>query len=336
MTLFWIILGFICGGLLIYVCLRPRLNAALELDQETAQRNAKIHADNQELDKVNKSLQEKQYILNGKINDLNHHIDNLNTQREMTLGAIRDLETQAKEAGELLKAEALQTASIALDEAATKLGMEYQQQAEEYQEEYLEVLREAAESYHQQLLEKKETLSSLESQLALLKSIVDAAVEEKKRAAAEQEQQDFYRLVLSEEDLQEIEKLREVLPYLRDKEPLNKVIYKVYYEKPYTDLIGRVLGQGIKTGIYKITNLLDGKCYVGQAANVSERWRQHIKRGVGAEAPTRNKLYPAMLSIGVENFTFELIEECSRTDLDSREDYWQEYFQAKEYGYSIK
>jgi hypothetical protein len=42
---------------------------------------------------------------------------------------------------------------------------------------------------------------------------------------------------------------------LRDKEALNKVIWKVYYEKPYTDMIGRVLGQGVKTGIYKITNM---------------------------------------------------------------------------------
>ena len=77
-------------------------------------------------------------------------------------------------------------------------------------------------------------------------------------------------------------------------------------------------------------------CYVGQAANIAERWRQHIKRGIGAEEPTRNKLYPAMLASGVENFTFEIIEECDRELLNSREDYWQEYFKAKEYGYSIK
>jgi len=43
---------------------------------------------------------------------------------------------------------------------------------------------------------------------------------------------------------------------------------------------------------------------------VADRWRQHIKRGIGAEPPTRNKLYPAMLAFGVENFTFELLEEC--------------------------
>ena len=77
-------------------------------------------------------------------------------------------------------------------------------------------------------------------------------------------------------------------------------------------------------------------CYVGQAVDLAARWKQHIKRGIGAEPPTRNKLYPAMLSIGVENFSFEIIEECSREELDAREDYWQEYFKAKEFGYSIK
>lgn len=130
--------------------------------------------------------------------------------------------------------------------------------------------------------------------------------------------------------------MREVIPYLRDSEPLNKVIWKVYYEKPYTDLVGRVIGSGLHTGIYKITNIENNMCYVGQAANIADRWKQHIKRGVGAETATRNKLYPAMLSIGVENFTFEIIEECDRTLLNEREDYWQEYFKAKEFGYSIK
>jgi hypothetical protein len=55
-------------------------------------------------------------------------------------------------------------------------------------------------------------------------------------------------------DIEEIKKLKSIIPYLRDSEPLNKVIWKVYYEKPYTDLIGRVVGSKVKSGIYKITN----------------------------------------------------------------------------------
>ena len=77
-------------------------------------------------------------------------------------------------------------------------------------------------------------------------------------------------------------------------------------------------------------------CYVGQAVNIADRWKQHIKRGIGADTPTRNKLYPAMLENGVENFSFEVIEECPREKLSEREDYWQDFFKAKEFGYSIK
>lgn len=137
-------------------------------------------------------------------------------------------------------------------------------------------------------------------------------------------------------DIDEIKVLRSIMPQLRDKVILNKLIYKTYYEKPYNELIGRTLGSSTKTGIYKITCLLDGKCYIGQAVGVQERWRQHIKRGLGAEAATKNKLYPAMYEIGPENFTFELIEECSQAELNEREDYYQEFYHAIDYGYSIK
>lgn len=151
-----------------------------------------------------------------------------------------------------------------------------------------------------------------------------------------EEQENFYRLQLSKDDLNEILKLREIAPFLRNQEPLNKVIWKVYYEKAYTDLIGRVLGKGIKTGIYKITNTQNQMCYVGKSNNIADRWKQHIKQGIGAMPQTKNKLYPAMLEIGVENFTFEIVEECDLAQLDEREKYWTDFFKAQEFGYSIR
>ena len=157
---------------------------------------------------------------------------------------------------------------------------------------------------------------------AQLRSTVNAAVEAAKRAEELKTQKDFYRICLSEKDVEEIKALRSIVPYLRDQEPLNKVIWKVYYEKPTTDLIGRVVGDGIKSGIYKITNIDNQMCYVGQCVSFSDRWKQHIKRGLGADTPTRNKLYPAMMAIGPENFTFEIIEECPKDKLDEREMYW--------------
>ncbi len=230
----------------------------------------------------------------------------------------------------------IELAQERLDRALEKISLKYQEDEEACKQEYLVALQEFAEDFKENTDKWKAEFVTLQLELRDLRSKVDCAVEAAKREEAKKTEKDFYRLVLSDSDLQEIKYLRQVEPFLKDKEALNKVIWKVYYEKPFTDMIGRVVGNGVRTGIYKITNLENQMCYVGQAVNIADRWRQHVKRGIGAEAPTRNKLYPAMLAVGIHNFTFEIIEECSRTQLNEREDYWQDYFKAKEFGYSIK
>lgn len=168
-----------------------------------------------------------------------------------------------------------------------------------------------------------------------LKSKEHAAVEARKRKMEEIDSINYYRIQIPEEDIKEVNKLREIIPQLRDPDALNKVIYKIYYEHPVNDLIGRVV-KNQTCGIYKITNTKNGMCYVGQTTNFANRWKQHIRRGVGAEPMTHNKLYPAMMKEGIENFTFEVIENCSSNQLNEREMYWQDFFKAKEFGYSIR
>ena len=230
----------------------------------------------------------------------------------------------------------MELAQEQLDRALEEAALKYQQDEESYREQYLAAIEESALQFAENLKLFSEQSEQAAAELAQIKNAVDVAVAAAKRDEEKRQEKNFYRLVLPDSDLNEIAQLRAVEPFLRDKEALNKVIWKVYYEKPYTDLIGRVVGQGIKTGIYKITNIDNQMCYVGQAVDIASRWKQHIKRGIGAEAPTRNKLYPAMISIGVENFTFEILEECDRACLDMQEDYWQEFYHAKDFGYSIK
>jgi hypothetical protein len=143
---------------------------------------------------------------------------------------------------------------------------------------------------------------------------------------------------MGQNTLNDIRRLEEIVPSISPEagEAIAKVIWKVYYEKPYTDLVGRVIGSGRHTGIYQITNINTQMCYIGQAVDIADRWRQHIKRALNAEPRTQNKLYPAMYKEGIENFTFEIIEECEQSKLNEREDYWQDFYKAKEYGYSIK
>lgn len=223
-----------------------------------------------------------------------------------------------------------------LSEKMSELGQNYVEAKESAKKEYLELLEELQKTYGEEREKILELTRLLIEELNQEKTLVDTAIAARKREEEEAEARNFYRLKIPSFDLEDIEKLNEVALLLNTPEALYKTIWKVYYEKPYTDLVGRVLGDRPITGIYKITNIKDGKSYVGQSANVQERWKQHIKRGCRAESPTRNKLYPAMIEEGVHNFYFELLEECPREQLDSKEDYWQNFFQTTTYGYSIK
>lgn len=207
---------------------------------------------------------------------------------------------------------------------------------EEQQAILLEAQQEFAEQFAATNQQKLAAARQLTEQVIQLKSTVASAVEIAKHKMEEESAAEFYKLQLPQESLDDIEALRSIESLLHNSEAINKVIWKMYYEKPYTDLIGRVGLTSAVCGIYKITNIENQMTYVGQAVNIADRWKQHIKRGIGADAPTQNKLYPAMKKFGPENFTFEIIEKCSRDKLNEREDYWQEFYKAKEFGYSIK
>lgn len=324
-----LILGFGLGVIILGLRVRPKLNAIEQINEKTRQENIELECKHQELLRDIKDANENFIYLNGKITILNQ-------QKNDVQHSIDDLKLQAETASKIIYDQAMETMQLQLEQSAEREREKFEKAKEEYLNEYQSMLSTGVEEYNTAIANLQYEKVRLENSIADARSIADAAIAANKRAYEIQQQNDFYKLNLTENDLSEIEKLKDIIPYLRDPEALNKVIWKIYYEKPYTDLIGRVVGTGVKTGIYKITNTTNQMCYVGQAVNVADRWKQHIKRGMGAETPTKNKLYPAMLKDGVENFTFELIEECDRSLLNDREDYWQEYFKAKEFGYSIK
>lgn len=316
------VMGLIVGGLIVFLLAHKSLKQHNILNQEIAEQNKQLEIENGKLITIKNAHQESIALLKKNQQDCENYLETL--------------KLQAQTAADTFYNDKMNLANEKINSSLEKLRINYENAEKEYQEHYFNVLKDFVFAFQDTTKKQKEELEIAKTVLLDLQSKVDAAVEANKRAELERTQKDFYKLILSDNDIKEISHLRSVIPYLRNAETLNKVIWKAYYEKPYTDLVGRVVGSKIKTGIYKITNLENGMCYVGQAANIADRWRQHIKRGIGAEIPTRNKLYPAMLAIGVENFSFEVIEECSREQLNGREDYWQEFFKAKEFGYSIK
>lgn len=88
-------------------------------------------------------------------------------------------------------------------------------------------------------------------------------------------------------------------------------------------------------GIYKITNLINGKVYIGQSCQIQKRWSIHKWNAKNNE--NQAHLYLAMRKYGIENFSFEVIEYCSRDSLNDREIYWIQYYNStnSKKGYNI-
>ena len=86
--------------------------------------------------------------------------------------------------------------------------------------------------------------------------------------------------------------------------------------------------------IYKITNRVNNKVYIGQTRfTIEHRFKQHIKN-YNIEH-RKQALYLAFDKYGIENFVVEQVEECPIEKLDEREIYWIAYYDSFKNGYNL-
>ena len=86
--------------------------------------------------------------------------------------------------------------------------------------------------------------------------------------------------------------------------------------------------------IYKITNSINGKIYIGKTLRtVEERFREHCQDSKNCRREHR-PLYSAMRKYGVENFSVEEVEQCEDSEAEEREIYWIDFYGSYGKGYN--
>lgn len=83
-------------------------------------------------------------------------------------------------------------------------------------------------------------------------------------------------------------------------------------------------------GIYKITNKINNKVYIGQSKNIEQRWKEHIRHSKDEYNKNKPYIHRAINKYGKDNFTFEVIEECRFEDLDEKERYYIAKYKSNE------
>lgn len=220
------------------------------------------------------------------------------------------------------------------DNKVKTLEVQLQQKKNEIDEEYTIFLKNLGNSYE---LTQEETLKLIEEnkkELDKWKNTRAATLEAQRREQEIELQSDFYRVHITESERITINLINELKPRLPEPRVLSMLVWQTFYQKKMKDLCTKILGTKTKSGIYKITNLKTGMCYIGQTVNADTRWKDHAKCGLGIDTPVGNKLYQAMLKDGLDSFTFEFLEEVPAATLNEKEKFYIDLYDSCNFGYN--
>lgn len=331
----YFLFGALIGVIACFIGLGPKLRKTEQEDKRIIQENelqAKELSKTQEalrcvrdeLDNTRSTLAaEKTTVANlhAQVQSEIQEVDKLRQEKDNLNETINFMNEKAREVKDNIQ--------VSLDNDLEKIRADYEEAWLAAEQEYGNNMRTLSEEMGYLIAGKQTDLDAINTQINQAKQIMSAINEERERAEADSS---LYMLSITVDDLTEINALREVAKTFRDATPVNKLIWTLYYQKPYKNLVLALLGDRKVCGIYAITDTIVDKKYIGQSVDVATRWSDHIKRGLGADKGPDTKLYTAMKQDGVEKFKFELLEEVPRDKLNERERFWIEYFNTTKIG----
>jgi hypothetical protein len=275
------------------------------LNTDIANENYILNLQNQSLKEKEQEIERSIKIKIQELNDLSHSIEN-------------DFENKKS------------LSNKAFENYCDILNNSYEEKEREYQQS-LSLLKSSYEKYQLNLLQK---IDKTNEELALIKTTYAATIQAQIKEKEIKEQREFYMLCPKVAEINDIQKLEKIKSELHNPRVLSMLIWTTFFQKPMTALCNNVLGTSVITGIYKITNQNNNMCYIGQATDIAARWKTHAKCGLDIDAPIGNQLYKAMKEEGIWNFSWELLEKCSRNELDEKERFYIELYQSKDFGYN--
>lgn len=143
-----------------------------------------------------------------------------------------------------------------------------------------------------------------------------------------------YMLHFEDKDMEDINYLLAAAEKVRKPDVFYKFIWQEYVQKPTNEMLNHILPDKDCSGIYRITNVKTKASYIGRSTCVHKRIGDHIKSAIGITTIADQSIHRAMRKEGLNNFKFELLEECPREKLGEREKFYIEYFATQKWGYN--
>ena len=294
-------------------------NNLVEINKETIKKNSEYEHEKHQLMLDTVAAQ-------ANIDSLNAIKNNLEKEQKEELNKLNLVKEQVQE----IQRNSENTAKESFSRYVDVLEKDFERVEKEYDESILKLKN----SYTLLQTQISAEIEAHKQELNAIKETKAATLAAQLKEQEIKEKLDFYCLKPKKTDLNDIQVLETIKPRLTNPRILSMLIWSTYFQKDMTALCNNILGTKTIIGIYKITNQKNSKCYIGQSVDVSKRWKDHAKCGLGIDTPQGNKLYKEMQEIGIWNFSWELLEECPREQLNEKERYYIELYQSKDYGYN--
>ena len=189
------------------------------------------------------------------------------------------------------------------------------------EEKYKKLEEDAQQEFRTKQKSYSDELSYLRKELEDFRSRREAVNEAIRRERELSEKEDFYKIQLTQSDIEDIKLLDSMKDRLCHKEIFPKVIWESIARRPVSEMIKRVVGQKVG-GIYKITYIPTGEAYIGRTVNFKDRWQAHIQTALGMEKVASSTLHTHMARNGIWNYNFEILEEVPKDKQSEREKFY--------------
>ena len=304
-----------------YFIRRKRINEAIkridELNAEVEKRRNEVEIAQKAFDELSKKITASTMKLVQSDNERITAIQRGQEARDATDRLLKaEHERAAAELGRVKEIEELKLQQK-FKEKEAQLESQYQFKRKQFEEDF-DIFQEVMTDEINVL---KHDLNEYQAKRA---AINDAILREREL----EEKEDFYRISIKENDIKDIDVLRSIEPRLTNREVLNKLIYEVFIKRPLMEMEKRVL-QGRKIGgIYKITYIKTGESYIGRSVDIGNRWKEHCLSSLNIGTIAHSTFHNILADKGLQNFTWEVLEEVDKDKQSSREKYWIDFYQT--------
>ena len=176
--------------------------------------------------------------------------------------------------------------------------------------------------------------ASIAQETEMLQQRYDSLLAPLQQYEKDRQQKLFFTIQIPEEYRDDINFLLvDVSKKIQHPDVINKLIWTEYVKPQIEETFKRV---GIKDepGIYKLTNIDNGKSYIGKSTNIKKRITDHFKSAIGIKSIADQAVHHAILNDGLWNWSIEYVTYCDKDSLNEMEKYYIEFFKSQEWGYN--